>query len=301
MKKTTILKNLSVFSLALLLVLSPAAAFADNDKNKDNNKSAKVEFKAEVKSKNKNNSCLRAYGHLIAPGWLKLNGSTTVNGNCWFPFGIGKKFRDETPKPADTVAPVISDIKSEAKLNKAVVSFETNEKAVATVFFGTTAGINIANSATLKVSSDDWEKDQEIKIPNLAANTKYYAVIQVKDKSGNVSTSAEFSFTTKAPVTEGDTVAPVITGVVASSNNSSVSVGWVTNEPSTTKVLYGTTSPVNVSSSATASVSSDDLKVNHFITVPNLSANTQYYLVIQSKDAAGNIQSSTEFGAKTGI
>ncbi|MFA6000213.1 MAG: fibronectin type III domain-containing protein, partial [Candidatus Paceibacterota bacterium] len=237
---------------------------------------------------------------LIAPGWLKLNASVTT-GRCWYPFGISKKFGNGVSQPADTIPPILSEIKSETGLNDAVIVWNTNEKSDSIVFFGTTAGLNVENSTTSKIEDRDFTREHSMKITGLTSNTKYYFVIKSKDKSGNAALSAEFNFTTKSPVTQGDVTPPMIRAVVASVNNSSVSVGWITNEPATSKILYGTTSPLDVSSATTTFVESGDLKIDHLVTVPNLSANTKYYLVIQSKDAANNIQSSTEFSATTGI
>ena len=315
MKNISILKKLTVATLtfAMLLMVSPLGVSANDGEGRNKkDKSNKIELRSEFKSdsdsdsksnskgERKNDSCLRAYGHLISLGWLKLNVNTDVGTRCWFPFGISKKFGDEKFK-SDTVAPIISVINSETGLNKAVVSFNTDEKTNATVFYGSTAGLNLDNSATLRVSINKFSKEHNVKITNLASSTKYYFVIKSTDKNGNVSTSTEANFTTQTPVVLGDTNAPVITGVVAVSATSSVLLGWVTNEPATSKVFYGNISPLNISSPTTTFVESTDLKTNHLVTVPNLSLNSKYYLVIQSKDAAGNIQSSAETSATTGM
>ncbi len=313
MKNISILRKLTIATLtfAMLLMVSPLGVSANggegrNKKDKENKIELRSEFKSDSDSKSnskgerKSDSCLRAYGHLISLGWLKLNVNTDVGTRCWFPFGISKKFGDEKFK-SDTVAPIISVINSETGLNKAVVSFNTDEKTNATVFYGSTAGLNLDNSATLKVSINKFSKEHNVKITNLSASTKYYFVIKSTDKNGNVSASVESNFTTQTPIVLGDTSAPVIKEVVAVSATSSVLLGWVTNEPATSKVFYGNTSPLNISSPTTTFVESTDLKTNHLVTVPNLSLNSKYYLVIQSKDAAGNIQSSTETSATTGM
>ena len=280
-------KNTTLVALAMMLVLSPSYTFAKNDK--DNNE------------RNRGNSCFRAYSSLVFPNWVSLNANANVNGKCWFPFGWGKKFKSNTPVVADTKAPVISDVETEAKFNDATIKWETDEKADSAVFYGLNAGVNVNDTNTLKVENNNNTKEHKMKVSGLSTNTKYYAVIRSKDPSGNSTLSTEFSFTTKTPVTTGDTTSPTISSVVAVSLLNSVSVGWITNEPSTTKVYYSPTSPVNLSSSNTLSVESSGLKTKHLIVVPNLSVNTNYYMVIQSKDAAGNVQSTTEFTAKAGI
>lgn len=286
MKKINILNKITVLALAMMLVLSPSYTFAKNDK--DNNE------------RHRENSCFKAYSSLVFPNWVSVNANAGI-GRCWFPFGWGKKFKSNTTVVADTKAPVISEIKTEARFNEATIKWDTDEKTNSTVFYGTNANINVNDTNTLKVENNNNTKEHKIKISGLATNTKYYAVIRSKDPSGNSTLSSEFTFTTQTPITTGDTTSPTISSVVAVSLLNSVSVGWITNEPSTTKVYYSPTSPVNLSSTNTLSVESNELKTRHLIVVPNLSVNTNYYMVIQSKDAAGNIQSTTEFTAKTGI
>lgn len=286
MKKINLLKNTTIVALSMMLVFAPASAFAKNDKNGDD--------------RNKGNSCFRVYSSLFFPNLVSVN--TGINGKCWFPFGLAKKFKtDTTTRPADTTAPVISKIETEARWNDASIKWETNEKTTTTVFYGLNAGIDTNNTSTLKVENNRLNKDHKIKLSGLSTNTKYYVVIRSKDASGNITSSSELTFTTKTQDNTNDTTPPTISSVVALSLLNSVSVGFVTNEPTTAKVYYSTTTPVNTSSSNTMSVESNQLKTRHLIVVPNLSTNTNYHMIIQSKDNAGNIQSTNEFTAKAGI
>ncbi len=86
--------TLSLISTMLvgLLVLAPVSTFAKDNKNSTDKKeisaAARAEARAEAedeKDENKsedkedsrkpeNKSCLKAIGHLIAPGWIKHNG-----------------------------------------------------------------------------------------------------------------------------------------------------------------------------------------------------------------------------------
>lgn len=287
MKKINLLKNTTIVALSMMLVMSPSYAFAKNEKKDDD--------------RNRGNSCFRIYSSLVFPNWGSVNSDTNIAGRCWFPFGLSKKFKTGTTRTIDTTAPVISEIKTEARWNDASIKWETNEKTTTTVFYGLNAGIDTSNTSTLKVENNRLNKEHKIKLSGLSVNTKYYVIIRSKDTSGNITSSTELTFTTKTPETSNDTTPPTISSVVALSLLNSVSVGFKTNEPTTAKVYYSTTTPVNTSSSNTMFMESNQLKNHHLILVPNLSTNTNYYMMIQSKDSAGNIQSTNEFTAKAGI
>lgn len=275
-------------------------AFAkDNDGRKNNDRK-------------ENRSCLRALGHLVAPGWIKLNNEIDARSECNLPFGISKKFRGQastTPVVADTTAPLISNIESSPRLTDATVSWTTNEQTKGTVFFATTTGVNANSASTTRVSegfmNEFFRKDKDRKDENrvvlrgLAAGTAYYAIIRAEDKAGNVTQSQEFSFTTKTPSVMNDVTVPAISTVVTATGTGIIAVAWKTNEPSSSKVFYATNTPINTGTTTASFVQSEELTAKHLVIIPNLSANTKYYLVAQSKDAAGNTQSTAEFSATT--
>lgn len=97
--------------------------------------------------------------------------------------------------------------------------------------------------------------------------------------------------TTTPPV--ADTVAPVISSISAVPSVTGGTVYWTTNENSTTKVYYGTNSSVDTNATTTLSVSNLSLVTNHGIAITGLTAGTQYYYVVESKDFAGNRATST--------
>ncbi len=90
-----------------------------------------------------------------------------------------------------------------------------------------------------------------------------------------------------------DITAPVISAIVTTDiGANTVRVNWTTNEFANSKVYYSATNPVNVS---TALVVSDGIMVkNHSLVVTGLSANTNYYFVVESKDAANNTTISAQ-------
>jgi phosphodiesterase/alkaline phosphatase D-like protein len=104
--------------------------------------------------------------------------------------------------------------------------------------------------------------------------------------------AAKLGITVPAPTSTPDTAAPAIGGVAAQNltANSAVIV-WSTNEPATSKVYYGTISPLNL---ATASMTSQSaLVTSHSVPLTGLNASTTYHYVVESKDGPGNTATSS--------
>ncbi|MBI2787057.1 MAG: DUF4082 domain-containing protein [Elusimicrobia bacterium] len=98
------------------------------------------------------------------------------------------------------------------------------------------------------------------------------------DADGNASTSAAVAVTV-------DHTAPVISSVVvADLGISSAALAWVTDEPSTSRVDYGTSAAYGSSTAPDASTSTV-----HTRSVGGLSAGTLYHYRVGSADAAGNL------------
>ena len=97
--------------------------------------------------------------------------------------------------------------------------------------------------------------------------------------------------TTTPPL--ADVIAPVLSGVTTSGTTaSSTSVSWNTNEPTTGKVYYGTTAPLNLSSAP--SVSDSVLSNTHSNSILGLTASTTYYYVVEARDASANVATSSQ-------
>ena len=302
------------FLIIGLLLSSPLVSFAKEHENrgKDNKqqthfiaKADKEDDSSEHKKDNKkdtreneNKSCLRAWGHIFAPGWLKKNGTITREGECRLPFGIGKKFRghNATTTP-DVTAPIISSISSKPAKQQAEIRWITNEKTDSTVFWSLTSPVDVSSSATKSVTQRALVKDHRVMIKDLTASTTYYVVVRSRYAAGNTTTSDTQTFTTAT--TSSDTGAPVISNVVTTISTSTVKIGWINNENTTGRVFYSTTLPVTLSGSSSLFVDSASTTKSHVVTVPGLNPNTTYYLVIESTDLAGNVSTSATFSAKT--
>lgn len=95
--------------------------------------------------------------------------------------------------------------------------------------------------------------------------------------------------TTTPPVI--DTTKPIISNIAISGlSSTTASVGWTTNENATGKLYYATSTPINLSTAWTMLTASS---MSHTSALVGLMASTTYYYVIEAKDAANNIATSS--------
>lgn len=98
--------------------------------------------------------------------------------------------------------------------------------------------------------------------------------------------------TTTPPTPPADTTAPVISSVTATSTTASTTlITWMTNEMSTSKVWFGTTTPVDLTLTP---VTNGTFVTSHSIPLSGLATSTVYYYVVGSDDALGNKATSTQ-------
>ncbi len=117
----------------------------------------------------------------------------------------------------------------------------------------------------------------------------YTATFTVENDAGLTTSATKIITVTAAP----DTTAPVITNVsVGVVSSTSATITWTTDEASTSKVFYSTTTPVDVTTATSASDST--VVTSHSLQLTGLTANTTYHFIVKSSDAANNAGSSTE-------
>ncbi|HBV01739.1 MAG TPA: hypothetical protein DEF00_05175 [Candidatus Taylorbacteria bacterium] len=247
--------------------------------------------------------CFRSFGLLIRMSRTgnKERLQELADRVCFWPFGIWKKFPDNrattTPPQIDTVAPAISNISTNPKIVRAEVKWETNEKTRGTLYYSTTTPINITAGSIQVLSGSGFSRNHHTDIFGLTASTTYYALISTVDASGNTATSSEFSFTTKSILT--DALAPIISSVSTLVGTTTISVGWHTNEFSTSKLLFGTSTPLDANASTTPFTEKLTLEKDHRLDLSGLGTSTTYYLIIESRDASGNVRRTGQFQAMT--
>ncbi|MFZ3043809.1 MAG: fibronectin type III domain-containing protein [Minisyncoccia bacterium] len=185
-----------------------------------------------------------------------------------------------------TTIPILSSIAAAPGVTTSAVSFTTDVPSDGTVFFGTTSPLDVNASTTLSVTNVASLTNHVFSLINLAANTTYFYIVKATNAVGSA-VSSMLSFTTAA-----DTVAPVLTNIVATTTAGTATFTWTTNEPATSKVSFGTTTPLDLLTAA--SVSSPALVTSHSISVSGLATSTTHHFVVQSTDAANNSATSSD-------
>jgi len=201
----------------------------------------------------------------------------------------------------DTTPPEISGVgTTNVTGTSAVVLWLTDEPATSQVEYGTTSATHGSYDATTPEDATMVTHHGAVLIGLTAGQDYYYRVIS-RDGAGNETVSDEYSFitedTTPPAILWMDAVAPSATAVVAV---------WLTDESSTSQVVYSTTSHVAESyghDAAAAALARADygsfttedgtLNASHGQVVMGLTSGTYYYRVI-SADAAGNYVISEE-------
>jgi len=101
-----------------------------------------------------------------------------------------------------------------------------------------------------------------------------------------------------------DTTAPQITNVVASTETTSATITWSTNEPASSQVEYGTSTSYDSLSPSTPqndpSAGTSVGVVSHSVTLTGLNSGTEYHYKVKSKDVAGNLAVSEDETFTTG-
>lgn len=96
-----------------------------------------------------------------------------------------------------------------------------------------------------------------------------------------------------------DTTPPIISTItISNTSTTSTKINWLTNEISTGKVYYGTSTPLILASSTIAVDSAST--TNHTVNLSGLMASTTYYIVIESTNAVNLTSTSSQISFTTG-
>jgi hypothetical protein len=184
--------------------------------------------------------------------------------------------------PPDTTPPVIGSIgSSNITTSGATISWTTDEPSTTQVDYGLTTAYGSTTSLDPTLQTSHTQS-----LSGLAPGTVYHYRVSSLDAAGNQATSGDRTFTTEA--SPPDATPPVI-GSIRSSNitTSGATISWTTDEPSTTQVDYGLTTPY----SSTTNLDST-LRTSHTQLLSGLVPGTVYHYRVSSLDAAGNPASS---------
>lgn len=225
---------------------------------------------------------LRLIGH--APNVVVDRVIFTRDTNCT-PTGLG----NNCASPTDTTAPTVS-ITSPS--NGATISSATNVVANARDEFDTTVKeVRFYVDGTLRGtvttgSNFNYTWSLNPTTLSLAAGSHTVHAVAV-DNADNTATSNTVSFTVPAPA---DTTPPTISSISSGSiSQTGATITWTTNEPADSQVEYGTTTSYGTSVPTTPS----GTRTSHSISLTGLSPNTTYNYRVKSRDAAGNLATSS--------
>jgi chitodextrinase len=190
-----------------------------------------------------------------------------------------------TPPPSDTTPPVASNIAaSNITQNSATITWTTNEPADSLVRYGLTTSYTAQSTLDTSLLTS-----HSITLTGLSANTTYNYRVDSRDGSGNLTTSANFTFTTQAAAT--DTQAPSTpTNLSASAISSSqINLSWTASTDNVGVTGYDIYRGGTLLTTVTGTTYSNT----------GLTANTTYSYTVRAKDAAGNTSAQSSSASAT--
>jgi hypothetical protein len=178
----------------------------------------------------------------------------------------------------DTNAPTILNIQAEDITPTSVgIVWVTDELATSIVQYGLTTSYSNAVTNSARVIN------HSMALTGLSPETLYHYRVRSVDAAGNMRTSGDMTFTTAVP----DTTPPQITALQVQDIGASLAtIGWTTDEPSSSVVEIGTTTSYGTA------INSPNPVTTHRINVTGLSATTLYHYRVRSTDASGNTSTS---------
>ncbi len=184
----------------------------------------------------------------------------------------------EQPKTTTTTIKTISisNLKvSDITSASAVISWSTDTPAWGKVIYGKSDSYGETSVAAMQGDS------QNITITGLEPETAYHFAVVITDgRSQEISRSSDNQFSTSAAK---DVKLPLISQIKSIPTDIGAIIQWVTDEPATSQVLYGSDQSVNKSTQLDSR-----LVKAHSVHLSGLEVNSPYYFQIKSADAAGN-------------
>lgn len=177
--------------------------------------------------------------------------------------------------PASDIAPPVLSLISASGVTQtgATIGWTTNEPADTLVEYGLTAAYGVMSALNTNLSTIHYAV-----VNGLAAGTLYHYRVKSKDAAGNMSASADFTFTT-AP----SAMAPLISAVASSGIGANgAMIAWKTDALSDSQVEYGPTTAYG------SSTPLDPLMTTtHTGNLLALTPSTLYHYRVKSRSAGG--------------
>jgi lysophospholipase L1-like esterase/uncharacterized OsmC-like protein len=189
----------------------------------------------------------------------------------------------------DGVSPVISNTSSSSDTTTITLSWDTDEAASTQIEYGTTISYG---SSTVEEDTSPRVTSHDQTITGLTSCTTYHIRAVSEDAAGNIGYSSDIEVTT----TGCDTTDPVISNTSSSSDTTTITLSWDTDEAASTQIEYGTTISYG---SSTVEEDTSPRVTSHDQTITGLTSCTTYHIRAVSEDAAGNIGYSSDIEVTT--
>lgn len=198
--------------------------------------------------------------------------------------------------------PVISNVTVNELTDKsATIFWNTSTSSDSFVYYSTNSNLSspvqVGSSSFVTSSSTTFQ--HRVTLTGLTSGVTYYFYVTSRDPDGNDATAdnngSYYSF-----VTTTDTKAPVISNIsVPVASPTQLVIFWITDEPATSQLEYGTTASTSDGSYAHSTDIDSTLSLSHAVAISGLTAETTYYFRAKSTDAAGNTAVSDEVATST--
>lgn len=239
-----------------------------------------------------------AYGHIIAPGYIKNFGTTSANG--LLPPGIAKKIDGDRGHGSTTTGTTTRNLPPVIDSISGSTTVTADEAATWTI----NASDPESGPLMYRASFGDsfWARALWFWHPFVSSPTfthaydepgTYKARFSVKDERGSIATRVVTITVNASPAA---TTTPSLSGVSAAVlASTSVQMNWKTDIAADSQVHFGTTSPVVIGSATASSTTDASLTTDHQVTLNGLSASTTYYMIVKSETSAGLSATSSQF------
>lgn len=185
----------------------------------------------------------------------------------------------------DTVSPTVSltaplDAATVSGASVSLTATASDDVAVAGVQFKVDTSTNIGSEDTSSLYTGTWDSTG-------ISDGSHTLIAVARDSAGNYATSSVATVTV-------DNTGPTLSSIASTTDITTATITWTTNEASDSLVDYGlTTSYGSATTSATMTTS-------HSLSISGLTAGTIYHYRIRSVDAQGNITTSSDQTFATG-
>lgn len=229
---------------------------------------------------------------------IQIQNICNQNGNCQTGIDLPtSNISDTSDIQIDTGTPEITNISPQTDstidnvTDASDISYSLSEDCQAgTITFTRTGGeadSNSPHSYTLQAGELTQGEHNNLNTGfSLTTNVVYTMEVSVTDSVGNSTTE------TVTGITFGeDIIAPEISGISHTTQDTSATISWTTNEPATSRVEFGTDKNFSQNEENT------ELTTDHSLTLSDLEPNQAYYYRVISADAANNSATDDNSGA----